>query len=166
MLRLLFAAVSVWIITIPPQGAFAHGTDYRFVDKKAVVMEFFYSDKKPMQYSEVLIFSPENDTIEYQNGRTDQNGCFAFLPELTGEWRVQVSDGVGHAVSAAVAVNLENTGSGRADSTGDIPQKQPAMLDGVPKMIKVVFGISLLANIFLGIAVWKRNSAGGAPLKE
>ena len=156
MLRIFLIVVSVWVVGMPAE-TFAHGTDYRIISKKAVVMEFFYSDKKPMQYAEVLILSPKNDTIEYQNGRTDQNGRFAFLPEMPGEWRVKVNDGVGHAVSATVAVNPENAGSSTENLAGDVPQKQSGMLDSVPKIVKLIFGVSLLANFFLGLSVWKRR---------
>jgi nickel transport protein len=100
----LFAAF-VWVMAIP-LSALAHGTDYRLIGKEAVVAaEFFYSDKTPMQYAEILVFSPESDKVEYQNGRTDQNGRFAFLAQTPGEWQVRVNDGMGHAVHANVTVN-------------------------------------------------------------
>ena len=75
-------AVAMSLMALPV-SVFAHGTDYRLIDNDSVVVgEFFYSDKVPMQYAEVLVFSPENDTVEYQNGRTDQNGRFAFWAEF------------------------------------------------------------------------------------
>jgi nickel transport protein len=154
MLKIFLTVVSVLIVGMPAE-TLSHGTDYRIIGKKGVVIEFFYSDKKPMQYAEVLVLSPENDTIEYQNGRTDQNGRFAFLPEMHGKWRVQVNDGVGHAVSAAVAVNPEGEGSSTENLAGYVPQKQSGMLDSVPKIVKLILGISLMANFFLGLSVWK-----------
>ena len=65
----------------------SHGTDNRLIEKDAVVVaELFYSDNIPMQYSEILIFSPENEKVEYQNVHTAQNGRFAFLEKTPGEW--------------------------------------------------------------------------------
>lgn len=156
MFKIFLTIVSVLVVGMSAE-TFAHGTDYRIVGKKAVVMEFFYSDKKPMQYAEVLILSPGNGAIEYQNGRTDQNGRFAFLPEMTGEWRVKVNDGMGHAVSAAVTAHLENAGSSTENLAGDVPQKQSGMLDSLPITIKLIFGISLLINFFFGLSAWKRR---------
>lgn len=68
----------------PANHASGHGTDYRLIENDAVVAaEFFYSDHTPMRYAEVLIFSPESDQVEFQNGRTNQDGRFAFLAENT-----------------------------------------------------------------------------------
>ena len=57
-----------------PFSAFGHGTDYRLIGKGTLVAtEFFYSDKTPMRYAEVMVFSPQDMEVEDQNGRTDRD---------------------------------------------------------------------------------------------
>ena len=85
--------------------AYAHGTAYRMIgDATVVTMEFFYSDKEPMRYAEVLVYSPKDERTEFQNGRTDRNGRFSFCPDTTGTWRMEVKDGTGHNVKSRVEV--------------------------------------------------------------
>lgn len=161
MNRIFLIIVFVWVIIVP-FNAFAHGTDYRMIGKNAVVAaEFFYSDKTPMQYAEILVFSPENKKVEYQNGRTDQNGRFAFFAETPGEWQMKVNDGMGHAVHAIVTVNPINSDS---KTTGeimndrpDVSKKKNTLLGESPMGVRLVFGLSILLNLFLGVYVWKRK---------
>ncbi len=146
--RMFFLIVSVFILNIPVPVA-AHGTDYRLVeDARVVVAEFFYSDKEPMRYSDVLIFSPDNREVEYQNGRTDKEGRFAFCPDRSGEWQLTVNDGMGHAVNTTVQVSPEtdNYSGGSPAST-----KQKAFLADSAVWIRIVFGLSVLLNVFWGL---------------
>jgi len=162
MTRMYLFTVFVWLVAMPFNG-FAHGTDYRLINKNAVVAaEFFYSDKTPMRYAEIMVFSPENKKVEYQNGRTDQNGRFAFLPETPGKWQIKVDDGMGHAVNAIVSVNSfnsesKNTGEISSKWRNEILGKKDLLFGGVPMGIRAVFGVSILMNLFLGVYMWKRK---------
>ncbi|MBS3754106.1 MAG: hypothetical protein KGY56_00225 [Desulfobacterales bacterium] len=147
--------LTVILIMALPAGAGAHGTDYRVLDEARVVAaEFFYSDKEPMRYAEVLVFSPENREVEYQNGRTDQNGRFAFCPETAGKWQIHVNDGMGHAVRAEIPVDSPETGSKEVKGLSD---KKP--LAATSRWIKILLGLSLMLNLFLGIYVKKKGAA-------
>ena len=42
------------------------------------------------------IYSPADTEEEFQTGRTDANGVFAFVPDTAGEWGFIVDDGMGH----------------------------------------------------------------------
>ena len=150
--RLLFTVILIMAL---PAGAAAHGTDYRVLDPAPVIAaEFFYSDKEPMRYAEVLVFSPENRDVEYQNGRTDKNGRFAFCPETPGKWRIRVNDGMGHAVRAEIPVDPTETGKKEINGLSD---KKP--LAAASKWLKIILGLSLVLNIFLVIYVKKKGSA-------
>ena len=157
---LIAVAMSFMVL---PVSVFAHGTDYRLIGNNEVVAaEFFYSDKVPMQYAEVLVFSPENDTVEYQNGRTDQNGRFAFLAEQPGDWQVKVNDGMGHAVHATVTVNpveakLNTIAQPNDHQLNTVTEKKDTLFANVSMSIKLFFGLSILLNFFLGMYIWKRN---------
>ncbi len=148
----------IWILLMTglmavPCVVFAHGTDYRVVeDARVVAAEFLYSDHSPMRYAEVLVFSPENEEVEFQNGRTDRNGRFAFCPEKPGKWHVKVNDGMGHAVDATLDVRPAAARKQGADVSAE---KRNPMVAGASKFMKIGMGLSLLINIFLILYVWQ-----------
>ena len=162
MKRISIFVFVVWVTAMPPNAS-GHGTDYRLISNDAVVAaEFFYSDNTPMQYSEILIYSPDNKKVEYQNGRTDQNGRFAFLAEIPGDWRINVNDGMGHAVQATVTVKPAKSESETAvkmpgNRKNEVSKKNPPLFGDTPMALKIVSGLSILLNIFLGLYVWKRK---------
>lgn len=159
---MIVLTVLVWSMAMP-FNASAHGTDYRLIGTDAVVAaEFFYSDKTPMRYAEILVFGPKNEKVEYQNGRTDQDGRFAFLAETPGEWQMKVTDGMGHAVHGTVTVRPENTESKSTDEISADRRNERFRNDGLllgetPMGVKLFFGLSLLLNLFLCMYVWKRK---------
>jgi nickel transport protein len=151
-----FAFALIWMIVLP-EAATGHGTDYRVIETGPVIAaEFFYSDQKPMRYAEVLIFSPENGGIEFQNGRTDQNGRFAFYPDSSGKWRITVNDGMGHGVRAEVPVDFPETDSGVIRG---IAEKNTPPAGGTSKWIKIILGLSVVLNLFLGMYVMKKGNS-------
>jgi nickel transport protein len=139
------------IVLVTGATAEAHGTDYRLLDpESAIVVEFIYADNMPMSYAEILVYSPENDRIEYQNGRTDINGRFAFYPEISGRWSIQADDGTGHLQRVLIEIDpniTDETGmgsvSGRSNSNGHHQT--------LPRTWGIVLGISLIFNLFLGL---------------
>ena len=136
-----------------PCGVAAHGTDYSLVPGEQVIAaKFFYSDKEPMRYSEVLIFSPKNKEVEYQNGRTDQEGRFAFCPNKPGIWGVKVLDGMGHAVNTTVTVT---PGAGAGEKTLNVTQNKKNFFAESSMWLRMFFGLSVLLNIFWGLQTWK-----------
>jgi nickel transport protein len=139
----------------------AHGTAHRVVrNGTAVTVESFYSDKEPMQYAEVLVFSPSDRKVEYQNGRTDRNGRFAFFPDRQGTWRIEVNDGMGHLMKADIEVTATGepgTGSGNG-SAGE--REMPA---GASVPLKAAFGVSLIANVALILRALKTGKKRPQP---
>lgn len=130
-----------------PSDLWAHGVDYEIKEGKAVVLRVGYDDGEPMIYAEVKIFSPGNKDIEHQNGRTDKNGCFAFLPDQIGEWKVIVNDGTGHGVVTEVEVKEA--------------MKIEATAKGWSRRQKLITGISIiwgLAGLILYFKVRRRIS--------
>ena len=148
---LFFSAIAVTPVA-------AHGTDYRLLDEKsAVVVEFIYSDNQPMAYAEVLVYSPENDSVEYQNGRTDMNGRFAFYPQSPGNWRIQADDGTGHLERVSIEIGTGENGGTRLRTLSDSSASygHDHHHHGLPRTWGIVFGISLIANIFMGFYLFK-----------
>jgi nickel transport protein len=149
-----------------PDPAFAHGTGYRLIDDaNAVAVSFFYADGQPMSYAETLVFAPDNDDIEYQNGRTDQQGRFAFYPETPGTWRLVVNDGMGHRAEGIITVKAPSTKDDKSDAQrGD---DQPTTHTHVQVEshehshtgLKLIAGLSLIGNLcFVGLYFKNRRS--------
>ncbi len=139
----------------------AHGTAHRVVrDGTAVTVESFYSDKEPMQYAEVLVFSPSDRKVEYQNGRTDKNGRFAFFPDRQGTWRIEVGDGMGHLMKADIEVTATD---GPGTGSGNGPASEREMPAGASVPLKAAFGVSLIANVALILRALKTGKKRPQP---
>jgi len=94
----------ITVFSFSVRSVFAHGVVHEVNRENTVVIKVGYDDGEPMSYAEVKIYSPDNSKVEYQNGRTDKNGCFSFLPPRTGEWKIVINDGMGHGVVTRVPV--------------------------------------------------------------
>lgn len=149
-----------------PNPAVAHGTGYRLIeDANAVAVSFFYADGQPMSYAETLVFAPDNDDIEYQNGRTDQKGRFAFYPEMPGTWRLVVNDGMGHRAEGIITVKApaEDAAESGTDGSDEIPVKRADVRaeshEHAHTGIKLIAGLSLIGNLcFAGLYFRNRRS--------
>ena len=126
--------LAFYIITLfSINSVLAHGVEYEIKENKASIIKVGYDDGEPMSYAEVKIFSPYNAEIEYQNGRTDSNGCFAFIPDEPGEWKIVVNDGMGHGVATKVPI----TEGIKVDITHH----------GFPRWHKLTTGISIIFGL-------------------
>jgi nickel transport protein len=126
----------------------AHGVNYTINQTNALVIKVEYDDGEPMSYAEVKIFSPNDQKIEYQKGRTDKKGRFAFLPEKGGEWKVVVGDGMWHGVVANVSPGNMNVLAGNTPDAGSAVQSS-----GFRKWQKMVMALSIVWG-FIGLAFY------------
>lgn len=62
----------------------------------AVVTRSAYAGTDPAPLAKVTIYSLRDGKKEFQNGRTDLNGNFAFVPDAIGDWLFVVDDEEGH----------------------------------------------------------------------
>ncbi len=133
----------------------AHGTGHRVIrDAGALAVESFYSDREPMSYAEVKLYGPSDAVIEYQNGRTDKNGRFAFLPDQEGTWRIEVGDGMGHLMMAEI--DVKNPEKAETPS-GETPVAVDVARPGIPMSWKAALGLSLIANLNMLLYIWKKK---------
>ncbi len=116
---------------------------------------FAYSDGTPAAYIQAEVYAPGDEKVEYQNGRTDQNGIVAFAPNRNGTWRVTAFDTMGHKAEISVAVGSGETagGAGQASSSVESESSSGTLLKGV-------LGVSLLYNFWLTLGLWKRRAGG------
>ncbi|HAX61026.1 MAG TPA: hypothetical protein DCX95_00475 [Elusimicrobia bacterium] len=120
-----------------------HGVEYEIVEGKSILIKVGYDDGEPMSYAEVKIFSPKNSKVEYQNGYTDKNGCFAFLPDSIGKWKIFVNDAMGHGVVTKIEVKEEM----RIESKSKKWPRLQKLITGV----SIIFGLTgLLFYIKVG----------------
>lgn len=125
------------VILVGPLEAMAHGTGFTQHDAgNAVSFSFYYATGEPLAYCAVRVDAPGGGDLEFQNGRTDQRGGFAFIPNGPGTWKIFVKDGRGHAVRAEALVE-EGAEAVVLASTHRMPM-----------VMAVVFGFSLLGNLF------------------
>lgn len=129
--------------------AYGHGVTYSICDEHVMAVRFGYAGGEPMSYVEVKVFGPESPPdLEFQNGRTDARGVFAFVPDRPGPWWVEAWDNLGHKGKIKVVVEQSDTGlkAGSAVET----KKNGSVL------IKIIFALSIIANLAFVIAFIKR----------
>ena len=138
-------------------GVWAHGVDGEVLYLPRVIMiEASYDTGEPMSYARVDIYAPDSK-IRFQIGRTDRNGCFAFVPDGPGQWRVKVFDELGHALILPVKVTPELL-------AGDTRTKtvEPSHPSYTPKsrVVALLLGLLLIGGLFgwlKEILAWHQN---------
>lgn len=135
---ILVAAAASGLVTV----CSAHGVSYEMIESSpAVTFKSGFSSGEPISYGEVLIYSPADREVEYQNGRTDRNGVFSFLPDRAGIWKVEVEGGLGHKLMFDVPVSAAgNDGAVKAETIS---------APGKSKTVSALLGVSLLLNVAL-----------------
>lgn len=130
--------------------AYGHGVSYGIFPERAVAVRFIYAGGEPMSYVEAKVFGPQSfSDLEFQNGRTDARGVFAFVPDRPGAWRVEAWDELGHKGSIKVPV-MKNGADLETAS-------QNAVTESGPSTTKVILGLSIIANLALTVAVTRRQ---------
>jgi nickel transport protein len=120
----------------------AHGVGYRHPGPKAVALEFYYSTGEAMAYQEAFVYSPGDPKAAFQTGRSDEHGRVAFVPDVSGDWRVVVRDMEGHMAEAVLYVGGTEV---EADET-TVSSAGPAP-GGVELAFRAALGVSVLFNI-------------------
>ena len=131
------------------------------------LVQFAYAGGSVPTYAKVEVYSPADAKVEFQNGRTDAQGRFAFMPDTPGQWRIIMADNMGHRVEHAVDVSpAQGSAQGAVQTSGPNTDK-PAANGATPGVgefsvaLRVLLGLSLLANMALGAAVLRRRKNQG-----
>ena len=149
MRRIIFVGLAVMAgLIFLPENAHAHGVGYKHSELKAVPLEFFYSTGEKMSYCEARVFSPNDEKFAAQTGRTDEQGRFAFVADVPGEWRVIVRDNEGHQCTASIAVG----------ETLKASQDESSLPQGMELFIRALLGVSVIFNIAM-IIRWRSSHA-------
>jgi nickel transport protein len=140
------------IFLLPPQ-IYAHGVRGK-VDAGGMVVTAEYDDGEPMSYARVEISAPDSK-LPFQSGRTDRNGRFCFFPDTPGDWKVVVSDEMGHRLEVIVPV-------GEAMQLKTNQQAGGSVFGSLSGYARVIIGISIIFGIFGSLLGW----AGYKKLKD
>ena len=131
------------------------------------LVQFAYAGGSVPTYAKVEVYSPADAKVEFQNGRTDAQGRFAFMPDTPGQWRIIMADNMGHRVEHAVDVSPSQGSAQIAAQTSGPNTDKPAANGATPGVgefsvpLRVLLGLSLLANMALGTAVLRRRKNQG-----
>ena len=131
---------------------YAHGVGYREISLKSIPLEFFYSTGEKMSYREAKVFSPNDSKFAVQSGRTDEQGRFAFIPDVSGEWRVIVQDEEGHRCEAKINITQEfftNTDKNKIENNSP---------KGFEFFIRALLGVSLIFNLAMLVRIKKTHA--------
>lgn len=156
-----FAGLAVLVLSPEPSVLYGHGVVWELSSKKTYGFEFAYDDETPMAYAEVKVFGPDDQSKLSQTGRTDKNGCFAFIPDDGGLWLVTADDGAGHLAKAELAVNLpavesvSTAGAGAAAESLAAAVNLPREIDKATKPLKIGLVVSIFINLALIAMVFK-----------
>ncbi len=145
--------IILFFFLLLPSIVMAHGVEGEVLKLPGViVVEAIYDTGEPMSYARVEIWSPDSK-IRFQLGRTDRNGKFAFVPDLSGTWKVKVSDGLGHALALKVRVDrkvLEGLTSVEQPSPASPTQSLLGSL-WEARTFKVLWGLLIIWGLFNGL---------------
>ena len=133
--------------------SFAHGVGYREISLKAVPLEFFYSTGEKMSYCEAKIFSPNDSKFAAQSLRTDEQGRAAFIPDVSGDWRIIVNDGQGHQCEAKINITEDFFKNKNENKIINVNEKNSLEI-----FIRALLGVSLIFNAALLIFTLRKKN--------
>ncbi len=140
-------AFAILFLLTAGQG-WAHGVRGVLAGIQAVCILSEYDDGEPMSYARVEIMAPGSQ-LPFQSGRTDRNGRFCFRPDISGDWRITVSDAMGHRLRLSNTIN-DNMIPAAGDGTG--------LNRGGPwtRMLRIADGLAIIFG-FAGILAWLQS---------
>ena len=147
--------ISILLLFYPCETCLAHGVKYKILGSPPGI-EVRYEDVRgtPMSYAAVKVYPPDNPSLPFQEGYTDRNGRFVFLPDKPGVWKVEVNDGMGHAVEVEIEVDEEFKTTGDSGADG----RRLGVWRGILTGVGIIWG--LMGTIFY-ISVRRRNRGEG-----
>ena len=119
------------------------------------MVAFSYSTGDVAAYAEAKLYGPDSADVEFQHGRTGAQGRFAFLPDKPGTWTIVVADNMGNKDSHTVTITLSDGGTVEREVA---PSGFSESLRALPVLFRAVLGVSLLLNLFLGLALFRHRA--------
>ena len=114
------------------------------------LVQFAYAGGQVPTYAKVEVYSPADAKVEFQNGRTDAQGRFAFMPDTPGQWRIIMADNMGHRVVHETTVAENGGAAPTADAATDAWGRFATPL-------RALLGVSLLLNLGTMSVLWRQR---------
>ena len=149
-------------IVIPTGKAAAHmvETDYLLSSDNGLAIDVNFSSGEPLADAPVKIYSPNNPDEPWMEGRTDENGEFAFKPDskMNGEWTVEIGE-YSHADYLSVPVEsdgiqINDISSGPSQNLwANIPQNLTASSASATDVSAQSSDFEMDGFVFLGLGL-------------
>ena len=90
----------------------AHGANIVYRQTPAIEVKATYDDGKPMSNAQVVIYAPDNPSIPWLKGTTNEEGKFSFIPQsnISGNWDIKIRQS-GHGNIVSIPWPTENLAS-------------------------------------------------------
>ena len=77
---------------VDPLPTLAHSTVIEYQATEAIAIDAKFDNGQPMANAQVVIYAPDNPTVAWSKGMTDETGQFSFIPDYqqTGNWTVKI----------------------------------------------------------------------------
>lgn len=137
--------LAIMILTLPATLVYGHGLQIQFGhDGPYLWIRAAYDGDIALPFALITVHDP--DGVEFQNGRSDRNGCFSFQPDRRGKWKLTVDDEMGHVQK--LEIELSRT---------DIAQARVAKHTGASPWLRWLLGISLILLLSSVLYIWKKR---------
>ncbi len=133
----------------------AHGVKWEVSQIQAQGFIFSYADGSTIKKADVKVFGPNDPQKLYQEGKTDKNGNFAFIPNSSGAWILTANDGSGHLVTAKLSLKDEDLAKVQSETSSEINMAN--QVESAVKPYKMGVIVSILLNIALLALYFKRK---------
>jgi nickel transport protein len=148
------------LLTVSAAPALAHQTLHEVQRGKAVAVRASFVDGEVLAYAAYEVFSPADQRIPHQKGRTDRNGWLAFVPDSPGEWRVKVIDESGHGFDVLVDAEAQGGSAAQAAAPG------AGAASDVAFVLRPLLGLAAIGAVFAVLILGYRKrgtSRKGSP---
>lgn len=97
----------VFLLMAAFQGAAeAHGVKYDILEATPIALQASYDSGQPIPHAKVLVYAPGKSESDHESA-SDGNGVFCFLPDKAGEWKIEMSDRLGHGIRVSLNIDKD-----------------------------------------------------------
>lgn len=146
MIKHTFFLIAISLV-VSTGSALAHGitTDVS-IEGGVVIVGAFYSPAQPVAGASVTIYSPAEPENDWQTGKTDKTGHFAFVPDTEGEWLIVIDDQMGHMKKATVVFTPDLPEESEI-TEGTVTEPIAPADNGLNTSLRIIIGLSLIIGI-------------------
>ncbi len=138
-------ALSLLLVALAGMTVLAHGVElHAHPSGEAIVVELRYAGGGPIAGAHMTVYEPGGVVQVHQEGRSDREGRFAFVPTRAGRWSVVADDGMGHRAQLDVPYDAERR------------EGAPAARPAAPNVLaRWLVGLGVLGVLFATLFVWR-----------